>query len=263
MTVSYVRLVALILAPLALLTLYGGAALAEAPANDDIANAVDVTSLPFAHTVDITEATYAADDLQCGTLPGDHSVWYKITPSSDARLGIHVETEVDELSVSIFDGSSIMLYCSYSYDNALETTGRTTYYIQLATCCGAGGGPVTISMQEVKPLSADIHVDHQGQINAGLVHLSGKLRCSRKTSPGSELVVQGTLTQGQAQGWLVPVHFGDGCPDKWMPWSTTVQVLSVAGFQPGKAALTATVFACSEFDTCAEPVTKTIHARLR
>ena len=261
------RRIALVLAPLALLTLYGGAALAEAPANDDIANAVDVTSLPYAHTVDITEATPAADDLECGTLPGDHTVWYKITPSLDARIGIHIETEVEELSVSIFagpPGSEIMLYCSYSDDNALETNARTTYYFQLATCCGAAGGPVTITMQEVPPLSADIHVAHRGRISdAGLVRMSGKVRCNRQTPPGTELVVQGTLTQGDARGWLVPVHFSHGCSKRWMPWSTTVQVLSIDGFQAGKAALSATVFACDEFDTCAEPVTKATRVRLR
>jgi len=150
------------------------------------------------------------------------------------------------------------------FRSALETNARTTYYFQLATCCGAAGGPVTITMQEVPPLSADIHVAHRGRISdAGLVRMSGKVRCNRQTPPGTELVVQGTLTQGDARGWLVPVHFSHGCSKRWMPWSTTVQVLSIDGFQAGKAALSATVFACDEFDTCAEPVTKATRVRLR
>jgi hypothetical protein len=157
-----------------------------------------------------------------------------------------------------------MLYCSYSYDNAFEVNARTTYYIQLATCCGAAGGPVTITMQEIEDLATDLRVEPRGQIDGtGLVEIRGKVRCTRETPAGSELVVQGTLRQGVADGWLVPVHFSSGCSKRWMSWSTTVQLLSAGGFVAGKAALRATVFACGEFDTCAEPVTKTVDVRLR
>lgn len=261
------RRLSLILAALALFTLYGGVALAAAPGNDDIANAVNVTSLPFGANVDITEATRAPGDLQCATLPDGNTVWYKITPSSDIRIGYQIETSVQELSISIGTGSPgslTQLQCSFSFNGAFDGTGGTTYYIQLGTCCGVPGGPVTITMQGVAPLSADIRIDHRGQIdNAGLVEVSGKVRCNRQTPPGSETVVQGRLRQGDANGWLVPVHFSDGCSEQWKPWSTTVQVLSADGFDAGRAALEATVFACDEFGTCAEPVTQTGDVRLR
>lgn len=265
--VVYMRRTAFIVAALALLGVHGGVALAGAPANDDVANAVDVPSLPFTHSVDITEATPAPEDLQCGTLPGDHTVWYRFTPSSDARIGIHIDSEVQELSMSIFAGSPgslIMLYCSYSYDNALDVHTGTTYYVQLATCCGAAGGPVTITMQEVQGLTTELRVVPSGQIGGtGLVEIRGRVRCDRQTPAGSQLVVQGTLTQGDTDGWLVPVHFSNGCSEHWMSWSTTVQLLSGSGFEAGKAALRATVFACGEFDTCAEPVTRSADVRLR
>jgi hypothetical protein len=261
------RQTALIFVALALVTVYGGVALAAAPANDDIANAVNVTSLPFADTVDITDATPATDDLNCGTLVDGNTVWYKITPSSDARIGFHIDTSVQELSISIGTGSpgSLALWqCSFAPNDALDATGGTTYYIQVATCCGAAGGPVTITMQEVTHLSTDIRIDHRGQIDdAGVVNLSGKVRCNRQTPRGSGVTVQGTLQQGDADGWLVPVHFSNGCSERWMSWSTTVQLLSVDGFDSGRAALEATVFACDEFDTCAEPATKTGDVRLR
>ncbi|HEV8574292.1 MAG TPA: hypothetical protein VGR43_06230 [Dehalococcoidia bacterium] len=258
----------LIVAALSLVAFFANdVALAAAPGNDDIANAVTVTRLPFSHTVDITEATHAPDDLHCGTLPGGNTVWYKITPRSDTRIGFHVETAVPELSMSIFDGwpgSSVMLYCSYSSYNALEATGGTTYYIQLATCCGAEGGPVTITMQEVQPLAVDLRTEHRAYKNgSGLIEVEGQVRCNRQTPPGSEVVVQGTLIQGAAQGWLVPVHLSGGCSERWMAWSTTVQVLTSEGFRSGKAALRTTAFACDEFDACAAPATKTLDVRLR
>jgi len=261
------RRIAFIFAALTLFTLFGGVAVAAAPANDDIANAVGVTGLPFVASVDIAEATQAPGDLHCGTLPDGNTVWYKITPSSDLRIGFHVETSVQELSISIGTGSPgslTLVQCSFSSTDALDATAGTTYYIQLGTCCGVPGGPVTVSMQEVAPLSADIRIDHRGQIDdAGLVEVSGKIRCNRQTPSGSETVVQGRLRQGDANGWLVPVHFSDGCSALWKPWSTTVQVLSADGFDPGRAGLEATVFACDEFGTCAEPGTKTGDVRLR
>jgi hypothetical protein len=261
------RRTALILAPLALLSLYGGVALAAAPVNDDIANAVTVTSLPFTGSVDISEATQADEDLHCGTLPDGNTVWYKITPSSDTRIGFHIETSVQELSISIGTGSpgSLSLWqCSFAPNDALDAVGGTTYYVQLATCCGAAGGPVTITMQEVAPLSTEIRIDRRGQIDdAGLVEVSGKVRCNRLTPLGSGLTVQGMLSQGNADGWLMPAFFSNGCSERWMSWSTTVQVLSADGFDPGKAALKATVFACDEFDTCAEPSTKARDVRLK
>jgi hypothetical protein len=261
------RRIALMFASLGLFVFYGGTALAGAPANDDIANAIDVTGLPFTETVDITDATQAADDLHCGTLPDGNTVWYKITPSVDTRIGFHIDTSVQELSISIGTGSpgSLSLWqCSFAPNDVLDAVGGTTYYIQLATCCGAVGGSVSVTMQEVAHLSADIRIDHRGQIDsAGLVEVSGKVRCNRATPHGSGLTVQGLLSQGNADGWLVPVHFSNGCSERWMSWSTTVQLLSADGFDPGRAALEATVFACDEFDTCAEPVTKSRGVRLK
>jgi hypothetical protein len=242
-------------------------AFAAGPANDDIANAINVTSLPFTDSVDTSEATQAQDDLHCGTLVDGNTVWYKITPPKDMRIGFHVDTAVPELSMSIGTESagSLSLYqCSFAHNDALDAKAGTTYFIQLATCCGTPGGPVTISLQDVPFLSTDLRIEHRGRIDsAGVVEVSGSVRCNRQTPPGSGVTVQGTLTQGSADGWLVPVHFSDGCSEQWMPWSTTVQLLSADGFASGRAQLEASVFACDEFDSCAVPVTKAGGVRLR
>ena len=150
------RLIALVFAALTLFAVYGGSGVAAAPANDDIADAVEVTSLPFADTVDITEATQGTDDLHCGSLSDGNTAWYKFTPTSDMRIGFHIETSVPDLSISIGTGSPgslSLLQCSFAPNDALDATAGTTYYIQLGTCCGAAGGPVAITMQEVPHLS--------------------------------------------------------------------------------------------------------------
>jgi hypothetical protein len=257
----------IILAALAICVLSSSAALAQAPSNDDLANAVDVTALPFTHTVDITEATQGPEDLSCGTTPGSNTVWYKITPAIDLSIGFHTESSVDELSLSVFagpPGSFIMLYCSYSYYNKLEAAAGTTYYVQLATCCGSLGGPVTLSMQDIPDLTVELRLDRRAQIDgAGITAVSGNVRCNRATTHGGGHTVQGILTQGDTRGWLLPVHFTDGCSAEWRAWSTTVQLISGYAFTSGRASLQATAFACDEYDGCAQPTTKNGEVRLR
>jgi hypothetical protein len=64
-----------------------GAALAAAPANDDIAAATGVTAVPFADgPYDTTEATTGATDpsfcFEPGASPDRSTVWYSFTPAS-------------------------------------------------------------------------------------------------------------------------------------------------------------------------------------
>ena len=83
-----IPLVALVLVLGALV--HAGAALAAPPANDLLANATEITSLPFTDSVDITEATEGSGEGGCG--PPRHTVWYRFTPPQDTVLRIKVTT---------------------------------------------------------------------------------------------------------------------------------------------------------------------------
>jgi len=240
-------------------------ATAATPSNDDVGQAFDITSLPFADTVSLADATAAAGDLDCSGLDDTHTVWYRFTPAADMRLGLRTAngdgTEVSTTVASGQPGSFTQLQCSFSQEQALDVTAGTNYYIQIATA-GADPGPVVdFSVVRVEPLAVEIALSKNVALSGGAAIVSGTLRCSRPTPP-SETVVQGTLDQGATHGWLIPVHFSNGCSKAPMRWQTTVQVLSGPGFVPGQASLSGTGFACDGF-VCAEPDAETVVAKLR
>jgi len=249
-----------------LLVLLPAPASAAPPANDDVGAATVVGALPFADTVDTSEATAAAGDLDCSGLEDTHTVWYTITPQTDVVLGLrttpqfpeHVHTSVATGS----PGSLSFLQCSTLDTQTLNAAAGTTYFIQLSSAGEDPGGVVTFGVERVRPVSVFLGLRKAGRVDGTTVTVGGNVRCSRRLPSGSDVAVQGTLSQGSATGLLVPFHSAVGCPTKTrLRWRTTVQVLT-GSFAPGKATLTATAFACDEF-TCAPNNTKTARIRLR
>ena len=225
-----------------------------------------LTGLAALVFVSLAEATAAAGDLDCSGIDDTHTVWYRITPQSDMRLGLRTVNEDGiEVSTTVASGrpgSFTQLQCSFSETQALDVRAGTSYYIQLATA-GTDPGPVVdFSVVRVEALAVEIVVSRNVSLSGGVATVSGTLKCSRTTPPGSETVVQGTLDQGATHGWLVPVHFSSGCSKRPMRWRTTVQILSGPGFVPGVATLRATGFACDAF-ICAEPDADSVIAKLR
>jgi hypothetical protein len=260
---------AVALAPLAMILAYVPVQ-AAAPPNDDIGAAIEIAALPYSSSVDITEATNAAGDLDCSGLLDEHTVWYRYQPAADTVLGIRMTSSVNELSLAIGSGGALALeYCSFSSEHLFAASGGATYFLQVASCCGAEPGPVDITIQELQPLTVNLEIDSMGTVDpdTGAASVSGTIACDRTTPPGSELVVQGTLTQrhgrSTAEGWLVPVHLTTGCSPTPAPWQATTQLLSTSGFTRGKAVLSATGFACDDFQYCATPDSVTGPVRLR
>jgi hypothetical protein len=251
-----------------LLVLLPTPAAAAPPANDDVSAATAVGALPFSDTVDTSEATAAAGDLDCSGLEDTHTVWYTITPQTDVVLGLRTTPQFPEhvfTSVGTGQpGSLSFLQCSSLDTQTLNATAGTTYFIQISSAGEDPGGLVTFSVERVQPVSVFLDLRQTGRIDqaTGTVTVGGTLWCSRRLPAGAEVVVQGTLSQGDASGVLVPFHSAVGCPSRTrLRWQATVQVLAGA-FAPGTATLTATAFACDEF-TCATPTTRTARIRLR
>jgi hypothetical protein len=245
---------------------FASLALAATPSNDDIEQAVEISALPFSASVSLADATSAAGDLDCSGLADTHTVWYRIAPEADIRLGLRTVNgagiEVSTTVATGQPGSLTQLQCSFSQTQALDVKAGASYYIQLATAGDDPGPLVDFSAVRVQPLAVEIALSRSGRLSGGGATVSGTLRCSRTTPPGSETVVQGTLDQGATHGWLVPVHFQNGCSTSRMRWQTTVQVLAGPGFVRGVASLTGTGFACDEF-VCADPDSETVTAKLR
>ena len=259
------RLVALLGTMLVGLLALPSPALAAAPQNDDVASATMVSALPFSDTVDSSEATVAPGDLDCSGLEDTHTVWYAISPTTDMVLGLRTQPQFPgEVSTSVATGppgSLVFVQCSFASTQTLSVAAGTTYYIQLASAGSDPGGVINFSMAAVDPISVSLSLHKTADINGGVPVVSGTIQCSRVLPPGSEVAVQGTLSQGSASGWLVPFHSAVGCPTRPLHWEATVQVLA-GTFIRGKATLTATAFACDEF-VCAPNDQTTARIRMR
>jgi hypothetical protein len=258
------RLLAVLFALFAGLLLLPAPALAAAPTNDDVTAATVISALPFADTVDTSEATAAAGDLDCSGLEDTHTVWYAVTLATDQVLGLRTEPQfAAEVSTSVASGSPgslSFLQCSFASTQSLDAKAGTTYYIQLASAGSDPGGLISFGIAPVDPVTVALSLDGTGRLDGGTITVGGTLQCSRPLPGGSEVVVQGTLTQRSASGWLVPFHSAVGCPTTPLRWQTTVQVLA-GTFVRGRATLTATAFACDEF-TCAPNDTESARIRL-
>ena len=79
-------LVAVLATALGLTALVASPAEAAPPANDDIANATRISTLPATFTLDTSEATGTRDDGRC---VGGASVWFRFRPATDTTLRLN------------------------------------------------------------------------------------------------------------------------------------------------------------------------------
>jgi hypothetical protein len=168
-----------------------GTALAQAPTNDDQADAVSITSLPFTASESTAEAT-ADGPRFCGN---DSSVFWKFRPDADVTVqvdtfGSDYDTELTVFTIS--NGAADRVKCNddfFSLQSALKFTAHadTRYFIMAHTCCGSGrdhhGGNLTITV-DVAPTSAPtatLTVDRPGTLTARHhAILTGTVTCDER-----------------------------------------------------------------------------------
>jgi hypothetical protein len=128
---------------------------AAPPANDDIANATVVSSLPFTQSVSLDEATSESGEPSACTSasPSPKTVWFKYSaPGTTILMFSTVESRFGFFgTVAVYKGVPGSL-------EALEPCGSTifhpqageTYYVQVR-----GGGPLVFSLEEILPPAND------------------------------------------------------------------------------------------------------------
>ncbi len=131
------------------------------PANDDLASAMDIAALPFAHEVDTTEATTEPDEApaSCGGYGNDrHSVWYRYQPLAEGRVPIQVAEAGFDVVASVWTGTIHPLrqvVCSGAVESrpfTFDVAAGATYYIKVEGYYESGGGPVRLEVQAPMPL---------------------------------------------------------------------------------------------------------------
>jgi hypothetical protein len=208
--------------------LLSGAAVARAqPANDDIANATPITSLPFDDSLDTTEATMAPDDPDCfGNGP---TVWYTFTPTEDVSLLVDAQTDTTyDSTLSVYTGTPgnlTQLACSDS-SVVFEADAGTTYWFMVGSFFSEFGGTLVFHAEVAPPaLELDITVNAEGVVDpkTGVARVSGTVRCNTESTID---FIGGSLQQRRgnqaiSQGFSVPSF---ACTPPLASWSDTTPI---------------------------------------
>jgi LPXTG-motif cell wall-anchored protein len=126
--------------------LSAGTALADPPANDVFADSVviDPAELPFADSVDTTEATSDDDDTisGCEAPATDASVWYSITPTTDLVLVVSGDGTDYSYGIAVVtgDSGSLELIDCRPGEFLIEAQANVTYHFQVLDDQVDGGG---------------------------------------------------------------------------------------------------------------------------
>ncbi len=112
------------------------------PANDDFAQAIAVTPLPFSQSMDTSAATLAADDpTLCTNGTGGATVWYRLLAPSAGTLTISTAGSSYDTVLAVFSGARgalTQLACNDDYNYYLQSqvtfavTAGATYFIEVA-----------------------------------------------------------------------------------------------------------------------------------
>lgn len=225
---------------------------AAPPSNDVISGATAITSVPFAETVDTTEATTDAEDAainaQCGAPATNGSVWYTLTAGDVAGYVFDVSQSDFSAGVIVATGTpgALEIYACGPVSIAIPVTPGETYYVMaFSDTPEVVGGQLSFAVSEASPPpDVSMTVDDTGRANKdGTATISGTYTCE---GTAELVVVQGTLQQEQQNGVQVRGSFENAALtcDGTSNWK--IQVTPESGkFKRGLAATIALTVGCS------------------
>jgi len=230
--------------------------LAAAPSNDTYVDRVVIGSLPFSDSVDTSEATTDADDLEadanCGAPATDASVWYEFVAPADGQFLVDVSASDYAAGVIVVSGSPggfALERCGPGSLGFLATTG-VTYAILVFDFDGIGnGGTLDIKVEAAPPPPViELAVGPTGSFDSrtGSATIRGTVTCTGGDEFGKNGIdVQLSQTVGRLK---ITAQAGTefACDGTTRPWE--LELSSTNGkFAGGKAAVIAHAVACNDF----------------
>jgi hypothetical protein len=139
-----------------------------APSHNDFDAAIDIGTIPYNHTVDVSGATRASDDpavpSPCNLDPGMATVWYKYTAIANTNMVLDTFGSDYDTYLAVWSGSRgslSLLAChdDYDYDAGnkqssvlVNLTKGTTYYFEVAEWAWSDSASATsASSLETRP----------------------------------------------------------------------------------------------------------------
>lgn len=135
--------------------------LMQPPANDDFTNAVPLqSSLPLSVSGSTLNASREAGEPNHHGLQGGFSVWYRFTPSADARLQIDTVGSLADTVLAVYTGNAVDALSRVTSDNdsgpanaarvIFDAQRNTTYFIAIDYLDAFFGADVTLNIQSVQ-----------------------------------------------------------------------------------------------------------------
>ena len=189
------------------------------PENDDIANALVISTLNFTDTRDTRTATEAPNEP--GSCFGGSSVWYVFTPTETRFIRADTGDSDYFAGIEVYTGAPDSLSFFTCGDSIVEFTASvgTTYFFRVL-----GGGDLVFSVFDLGlPLSLNLSINPPGSTNpqTGAAIVRGTITCNHPA--GVDLHVQlrqkvgrKTIIQGSSD------FFIEECNGE-TPWSMTVR----------------------------------------
>lgn len=127
---------------------------AAPPSNDNFANAMVISSLPFDDWNNTVEATLESDEPvpNCGFSSIESTIWYVFTPSTNGSVTASIPSSGYLTILAAYSGSSLNslseIGCSnFNSSLTFAMTAGTTYYIQVGDLYDSGGGTLSFHLQ--------------------------------------------------------------------------------------------------------------------
>lgn len=249
---------AILFSVLMIFSLFAAApALAAAPTNDTYAGRAPI-AVDDILSLDTSEATTDADDIEmnapCGAPAMDASVWYELTATADAFIGVDVSASDYAAGVFVATGAPgnfDVLACAPGA-TAFEAVAGETYAILAIDDQSDGvgnGGMLKIQVAELPPPPViDLTVNKSGRFNSrtGSATISGTVNCTG--GPAEFSFIDVFVRQAVGRFYIDGYGFIEGfaCDGNTQAWSA--EVFGSNGiFKGGKALAVSFAFACGTF----------------
>jgi len=179
----------------AMLLLLSTAVAQAAPANDDIAQATPITTLPFTDSTATVGATRAPGEWTCdGSSDVTTTVWYVFTPAADTSIVASTVGSDYIITLSVHTGEPgalTQIVCNQEYDDHFQSqaevhfaaTAGTTYFIMVG--CGyryCPGGDLRFSLDATQHLELTIAL--QGHVPPISDDLAAFIAAAREAGSG-------------------------------------------------------------------------------
>jgi hypothetical protein len=232
----------LTVAPLVLAVLLAtpAIALAAAPANDDLSDAVSIGALPFDVTVDLSEATTEPDEDVSSCYPSAHTVWYVYEVPEPEILTLDISGSDPDVGMRVYyqysgTGPALGNCNSSAYPTTwLNVAPGLTLYLQVTSPDAPATAHLAISSEPRLEVTATLDGGPaKVDLKTGNAQFTGTVTCNKPARAGM------TVDVIQRQGRQVIRTWGNSEEVDCGPLPSPVVINTYYGaFVPGSVEVT-------------------------